>query len=45
MITTGPVGKPLDDARSGMRIAIVSDAGIRHTYFDFGVLPNRVDPR
>ncbi len=45
MITTGPVGKPLDDARSGMRIAIVSDSGIRHTYFDFGILPNRVDAR
>ncbi|HZT39274.1 MAG TPA: metallophosphoesterase [Bryobacteraceae bacterium] len=45
MITTGPVGKPLDDARSGMRIAIVSDAGIRHAYFDFGILPNRVEAR
>jgi serine/threonine-protein phosphatase CPPED1 len=43
MITTGPVGKPLGEAHSGMRIAIVSDEGIRNTYFDFGVLPNRVE--
>ena len=43
MITTGPVGKPLEEAHSGLRVAIVSDQGIRHTYFDFGTLPNRID--
>jgi 3',5'-cyclic AMP phosphodiesterase CpdA len=39
MITTGPVGKPLDDARSGIRLVNVTDAGIEHRYFDFGQLP------
>jgi 3',5'-cyclic AMP phosphodiesterase CpdA len=39
MITTGPVGKPLGGARSGIRIAKVSDAGIEHKYYDFGELP------
>ena len=43
MVTTGPVGKPLGEARSGIRIGIVSDEGIRHEYFDFGRLPNRVE--
>jgi 3',5'-cyclic AMP phosphodiesterase CpdA len=39
MITTGPVGKPLGGARSGMRIVKVSDAGIEQKYYDFGDLP------
>ena len=43
MITTGPVGKPLGDAKSGMRIAIVRDGGIEHRYYELGELPDRVD--
>jgi 3',5'-cyclic AMP phosphodiesterase CpdA len=39
MITTGPVGKPLGGARSGFRIAKVSDAGIEQKYYEFGDLP------
>jgi serine/threonine-protein phosphatase CPPED1 len=39
MITTGPVGKPLGGARSGMRIVKVSDSGIEQKYYDFGDLP------
>jgi 3',5'-cyclic AMP phosphodiesterase CpdA len=39
MITTGPVGKPLGGARSGMRIVKVSDTGIEQKYYDFGDLP------
>jgi serine/threonine-protein phosphatase CPPED1 len=39
MIITGPVGKPLGEARSGIRIATVSDGGIEHRYYDFGELP------
>ncbi|MBZ5621963.1 MAG: metallophosphoesterase [Acidobacteriia bacterium] len=39
MITTGPVGMPLDGARSGLRLVTVSDSGVTHTYFDFGELP------
>ena len=39
MFTTGPVGKPLGDARSGIRVVKVSDAGIDEHYYDFGELP------
>ncbi len=43
VVTTGPIGKPLrEGARSGMRIIMVSDAGIDHRYYDLGELPNRV---
>jgi serine/threonine-protein phosphatase CPPED1 len=42
VVTTGPIGMPLRGAKSGMRIAIVSDAGIEHRYYDLGELPNRV---
>jgi serine/threonine-protein phosphatase CPPED1 len=45
MVTTGPVGKPLGAAtRSGMRIVKVTDGGISHQYYDFGALPESVDP-
>ena len=39
MITTGPVGKPVPPARSGLRIVTVSAAGVTHKYYDFGDLP------
>jgi serine/threonine-protein phosphatase CPPED1 len=39
MITTGPVGKPLGNARSGIRIVKVTDSGIQQRYYDFGELP------
>jgi len=39
MITTGPVGKPVPPARSGLRIVTVSAAGVTHQYYDFGDLP------
>ena len=39
MITTGPVGKPLGDTRSGMRVVKVTDTGIEQRYYDFGELP------
>jgi 3',5'-cyclic AMP phosphodiesterase CpdA len=41
-ITSGPVGKALGDAKSGIRIAIVRDDRIEHRYYDLGELPNRV---
>jgi serine/threonine-protein phosphatase CPPED1 len=43
IITTGPVGKPLGNDRSGLRIAIVRDNGIEHRYYSFGEIPNQID--
>lgn len=45
MITTGPVGKPLEDAESGMRIATVSDNGIKTEYVSLSRLPNQLGKR
>jgi len=39
MVTTGPVGKPLGGAKSGIRMVTVSAAGVTHKYYDFGELP------
>jgi serine/threonine-protein phosphatase CPPED1 len=42
-ITTGPVGKPLGEGMSGLRIVIVRDDRLEHRFYHFGELPNRVD--
>jgi len=42
-VTTGPVGKPLGEGKSGLRVVIVRDDQIEHRYHDFGELPNRID--
>lgn len=42
-ITSGPVGMPLAEGLSGLRIVIVRDDRIEHRYYHFGQLPNRVD--
>jgi len=42
-ITSGPVGKPLGGAKSGIRVAIVRDTQIEHRYFDLGELPTKID--
>src|SRR6266542_1463741 len=42
MITTGPVGKPLGEAKSGIRVVIVKGDGISHRYYDFGEIPNQI---
>jgi 3',5'-cyclic AMP phosphodiesterase CpdA len=42
-VTSGPVGMPLGDGKSGLRIVIVRDGKLTHRYYDFGELPNRVD--
>jgi len=39
MVTTGPVGKPLEGAKSGIRIVTVTPAGVTHKYYEFGDLP------
>src|SRR5690349_17569973 len=40
MSTTGPVGKPLGGARSGIRIGKVSDEAPEHKLAEFGDLPS-----
>ena len=42
-ITSGPVGKPLGGAKSGLRVAIVRDDRIEHRYHELGDLPVRID--
>lgn len=44
-ITTGPVGKPLGGAKSGMRVAIVRDEIIDHRFYELGDLPVKIDLR
>jgi hypothetical protein len=43
MVTTGPIGKPLGDATSGIRIVSVSERGLCHRYYGLGNLPNQID--
>lgn len=38
-ITSGPVGKPLGGAKSGIRVAIVRDDRIEHRYYELSELP------
>lgn len=42
-ITSGPVGKPLGGAKSGIRVAIVRDDRIEHRYYELGELPTRIE--
>ena len=42
MITSGPVGKPLGDDPSGIRIVRVTVDGLEHRYYAFGQIPNRL---
>ena len=44
-ITTGPVGKPQGDGKSGLRVVIVRDATLDHRYYHFGEVPTRIDLR
>jgi 3',5'-cyclic AMP phosphodiesterase CpdA len=42
MVASGPVGKPLGQDGSGLRVVMVSDTGIEHRYYDFGKLPEKL---
>jgi 3',5'-cyclic AMP phosphodiesterase CpdA len=42
-ITSGPVGKPLGGAQSGIRVAIVRDDRIEHQYYELGNLPVSIE--
>ena len=39
MVTSGPVGMPLEGGRSGMCLVTLSPAGLAHRYYDFSELP------
>jgi 3',5'-cyclic AMP phosphodiesterase CpdA len=43
IVATGPVGMPLNDAKSGIRVVAVTPGGVKHQYFDFGVLPETLE--
>jgi serine/threonine-protein phosphatase CPPED1 len=42
VIATGPVGKPLGQDGSGIRISQVTADGLEHRYYDFGFIPGRL---
>ena len=42
-ITSGPVGKPLGGAKSGIRVAVVHDDRIEHRYYELGDLPVSIE--
>jgi 3',5'-cyclic AMP phosphodiesterase CpdA len=43
MITTGPVGLPLEGGKSGIRIATLKDGKVIHKFHDFGELPQAIE--
>ena len=43
MVTSGPVGKPLGEGRSGLRVVIVRDDRLEHHFYDLSVLPTKVE--
>lgn len=43
MVATGPVGMPLNGAKSGIRVVSVTPAGVKHQYFDFGGIPETLE--
>jgi len=44
MVTTGPVGMAIEGGKSGMRIVTVTAGGVKHQYYDFGDLPESLEP-
>ena len=42
MVTTGPVGKPLEGGRSGMRLAVLKGGVFEQRYLEFGDLPESI---
>jgi serine/threonine-protein phosphatase CPPED1 len=44
MVTTGAVGQPLGESRSGIRAVWLNGGRLQHEYFEFGKLPPRLDP-
>ena len=44
MITTGPISRPLGDDPNGMRIVMVRERTLEHTYYGLGSIPNQFPP-
>ena len=42
VVATAPVGKPLGQDGSGIRVVTVSEAGLSHRYYEFGKLPDKL---
>jgi 3',5'-cyclic AMP phosphodiesterase CpdA len=42
MVTNGPVGMPLSDEGSGIRVGIVRGGRVDHTFYPLGRLPNTI---
>ena len=42
MVASAPVGKPLGKDGSGIQIATLSDTGVVHRYYDFGMIPDKL---
>ena len=43
MVSSGSVGKPFGDAKSGLAVVTVTADGVDHRFYDFGGLPSRVE--
>ena len=42
MIVSGPIGMPLSEEGSGMRVGIVRDGRVDHTFYPIGRVPNQI---
>jgi len=42
MVTSGPVGRPLSEEGSGIRVVIVRPEGLEHRFYGLGAIPNQV---
>ncbi len=45
MVSSGSVGKPFGNAKSGLAVVTVTPGGVDHRFYDFGGLPSRVEFR
>ena len=43
LVATGPVGMPLNGAKSGIRIVQVTPDGVKHKYYEFGEIPELLE--
>lgn len=44
MITSGPVGRPLGNDPSGIRVVVIRDDRLEHRYYTMGEIPNQYPP-